>query len=88
MSGTTMIVLIVLIVGVVKVLSGRGRGMANRDQMLDWMRGETGPVTAENRQLREDVRQLKERIAVLERVVTDNHGSIGLDREIERLRDR
>jgi len=25
---------------------------------------------------------------VLERVVTDNHGSIDLDREIERLRDR
>ena len=36
----------------------------------------------------QEIRQLKERIAVLERVVTDNHGSIGLDREIERLRDR
>ena len=36
----------------------------------------------------QEVRQLKERIAVLERVVTDNHGSIGLDREIEQLRDR
>jgi len=36
----------------------------------------------------DEVRQLKERVAVLERVVTDNHGSIDLDREIERLRDR
>ena len=37
---------------------------------------------------RDEVRQLKERVAVLERLVTENHGSLGLDREIERLRDR
>ncbi len=37
---------------------------------------------------RDEVRQLKERIQVLERVITDNHGSQNLDREIERLRDR
>ncbi len=38
--------------------------------------------------LKDDVRQLKERIQVLERVITDNHASSDLDREIERLRDR
>ena len=37
---------------------------------------------------RDEVRQLKERIQVLERVITDNHGSRELDSEIERLRDR
>ena len=37
---------------------------------------------------REEVRQLKERVQVLERVITDNHGSNQLDAEIERLRDR
>jgi hypothetical protein len=31
---------------------------------------------------------MKERIQVLERVITDNHKSVDLDREIERLRDR
>ena len=36
----------------------------------------------------EEVRALKERIQVLERVITDNHGSQDLDRQIERLRDR
>ena len=36
----------------------------------------------------DEVRQLKERIQVLERVITDNHGSRTLDNEIERLRDR
>ncbi|WP_375391481.1 hypothetical protein [uncultured Sphingomonas sp.] len=43
---------------------------------------------AEVTRAREEVRQLKERIQVLERVITDNHGSNELDREIERLRDR
>ncbi len=36
----------------------------------------------------DEVRRLKERIQVLERVITDNHGSQELDREIDRLRDR
>ena len=35
---------------------------------------------------REEIKQLKERIAVLERLATDNTSS--LDREIEKLRDR
>ncbi|WP_174280472.1 hypothetical protein [Sphingomonas bacterium] len=39
-------------------------------------------------QARDEVRQLKERIQVLERVITDKHGSDDLDRQIERLRDR
>ena len=44
---------------------------------------------AESRQLRGEVRQLRDRIAVLERIVTDgdrNRG-IALEREIEQLRD-
>ena len=43
---------------------------------------------ADQARLRDEVRLLKERVRVLERVVTDNHGSHDLDREIERLRDR
>jgi len=40
----------------------------------------------ENQRLREEVRALKDRIAVLERIATDS--STNLDREIEALRDR
>ena len=36
--------------------------------------------------LREEVKQLKERIAVLERLATDTNGAVALDREIETLR--
>ena len=39
-------------------------------------------------QFNSEVKQLKERIAVLERVITDERGSRELDREIEKLRDR
>ncbi len=38
--------------------------------------------------MRDEMRAMKDRIAVLERVITDNHGSLDLDRQIERLRDR
>ncbi len=36
--------------------------------------------------LREEVKGLKERIAVLERLATDDNGARALDREIEKLR--
>jgi len=43
---------------------------------------------AENARLRDEVRALKERVQVLERVITDTEGSVRLDREIESLRDK
>lgn len=51
--------------------------------------GRTGSIreNGETVLLRAEVQQLKERIQVLERVVTDNHSSVDLDRQIERLRD-
>lgn len=50
------------------------------------MAGETDD--GEARRLREEVRTLKERIAVLERLATDDNGARQLDREIEALRDK
>ena len=77
-GGQLMVVLIVLIAVIGSVLKKPRRRGRN------W--GE--PEQAENAQLRDEVKQLKERIQVLERVITDNRSSIDLDREIERLRDR
>ena len=72
------IVLIVLIGSIVGVLNTfiKHRGESHR-----------GNAGGEERTL-DEVRQLKKRIQVLERVITDNHGSRQLDDEIERLRDR
>ena len=46
------------------------------------------PHSDDTRLLVEEVARLRERVQVLERVVTDNHDSIDLDRRIEQLRDR
>lgn len=53
------------------------------------LKGRTSPTEAgagEAERLRDEVRTLKERIAVLERIATDK--STMLEREIEELRDR
>ncbi|RYE02636.1 MAG: hypothetical protein EOP61_07895 [Sphingomonadales bacterium] len=46
-------------------------------------------TAAENARLKDELRAIKERVQVLERVVTDtNDSSARLDREIESLRDK
>jgi Flp pilus assembly protein CpaB len=81
MNPAEMIVLIVLIVviGVVAINKARTQQGAGADRTDD---------STEARQLREEVRALKERIHVLERLATDDTSSVRLDREIEALRDR
>jgi uncharacterized protein YlxW (UPF0749 family) len=51
-------------------------------------KGERMPVAddGEAKRLREEVKQLKERLAVIERITVEKENS--LEREIERLRDR
>lgn len=79
MNPFTMVVCIVLIVAVSRVLRARYHAQGSLTAPAD---------TADTLRLRDEVRQMKERIQVLERVITDNHKSVDLDREIERLRDR
>ena len=76
-----MVVLIVLIVtigSIARAKMGIRRGR----------RGEELSVsdTAEARALRDEVRQLKERVQVLERIAVEKENS--LERQIEELRDR
>lgn len=73
------IVAIVMIAGVIRARLGivrthRGERFVDRQQS-----------TAEAERLREEVRGLKERVAVLERLVTDQ--SSALDREFEKLKN-
>ncbi len=79
MNPFTMVVCIVLIVAVSRVLRARYRAQGSLINSAD---------TGDTLRLREEVSQMKQRIQVLERVITDNHKSVDLDREIERLRDR
>lgn len=43
--------------------------------------------SAETKALQAEIRALKERIQVLERIATDTNRAVTLDQEIERLRD-
>ena len=79
MNPFTMVVCIVLIVAISKVLRAKYRAQGSLINPTD---------TGDTLRLREEVSQMKQRIQVLERVITDNHKSVDLDREIERLRDR
>lgn len=83
MSGNTawmvvMIVLIVSIAGVFKTAISRRVPRQGRDLPL--------PDHGEAARLRDEVRTLKERVAVLERIATDRNHL--LEQEIEQLRDR
>jgi hypothetical protein len=76
-----MVVLIVLIVTIGNIFRAKMGIRRGR-------RGEEMPAagTAETRALRDEVKQLKERIQVLERITVEKENS--LERQIEALRDR
>jgi uncharacterized protein involved in exopolysaccharide biosynthesis len=83
-----MVVAIILIVTVGRVLQARYRH-EHRDDRADTFSPATAASDAENQRLREELKSMKERLAVLERLATDSNDSgARLDREIERLRDR
>lgn len=76
----SMVVAIVLIVTIGGILRARykvGKDWKGNDMVLH------DPDTA---RMREEIKTLKDRIAVLERLATDNTSA--LDREIESLRER
>lgn len=87
MAWAEMVVLIVAIVtigGIVRAKMGVGKDKNGNEINL-----RDPELSDENRQLRGEIGNLKERIAVLERVITDTNGSSAtLDREIEALRNR
>jgi hypothetical protein len=87
MNPFEMVIGIVLIVTVGSIIRARmGVGRDNRGN--DFSLRDPG-VNEENRQLRQEITSLKDRITVLERVITDqNSSSANLDREIEALRNR
>jgi uncharacterized protein YlxW (UPF0749 family) len=74
-----LIVTIVMIAGIFKSRHGSRHGHVQHGS-------EAVPDAAETNRLRDEVKQLKERLAVLERITIEKESS--LEREIDRLRDR
>jgi len=83
MGPFSMVVAIVFILMIGRVLQERYRAIGRvRD-------GEAaGHPSSDTGRSHDEVRQLKERVAVLERLITDSHGRADLERQIEQLRDR
>jgi hypothetical protein len=83
MNPFEMVVAIVAIVSIAGVLRAKF-GVVRRHKGEEYVgRPEPDP---EAEKFREEIRQLKARVATLERIATDTSAS--LDREIESLRDR
>ena len=85
MNPFEMVLGIILIVTIGKVLQAR-YGVRHGRRGAEYSVRDDAAVSAENHRLKTEITDLRERIQVLERVVTDNEGSLRLDREIEKLR--
>jgi len=86
MNPFEMVVAIIVVVTIGSVL--KARYGVHKDKHGNEYVARADPMeTAENARLRDEVRSLKERVQVLERVITDNNSSLRLDAEIEKLRD-
>jgi len=77
------IVLIVTIGSIVRAKHGIRRDRSGNEYFV----GNAGNE-AETKALQAEIRALKDRIQVLERIATDSNRAASLDEEIERLRDR
>lgn len=84
MSGTQITaIIIVAIVMIASVIRAKHTGGRNRDRNRAGMAPPGDD--AETARLRDEVKSLKERLAVIERITVEKENS--LEREIERLRD-
>lgn len=84
MNPFEMVVAIIVVVTIGSVL--KARYGVHKDKHGNEFRADP-QAGIDNARLRDEVRSLKERVQVLERVITDNNSSLRLDAEIEKLRD-
>jgi uncharacterized protein YlxW (UPF0749 family) len=80
MNPFEMVVLIVAITMVATVLKAKYRSDHGGGRKL------AESANAENQRLRQEIATLKDRVAVLERLATEDSGPRALEREIEKLR--
>ena len=76
------IVLIVTIGSIIRAKHGIRRDNRGNEYFVGGAKDD-----AETKALQAEIRTLKDRIQVLERIATDNNRAVTLDQEIEKLRD-
>lgn len=88
MTFFSMVFGIVTVVMIAQILSARYRALGQQAEAHTSNSLPHSVQSIDQMRAQDEIRQLKERVAVLERVITDHNRSIDLDREIDRLRDR
>lgn len=86
----TMVVAIVLIVTIGKVLSSKHKARHGIIEDEDMLGNKTQRLLGnkDTQAMQDEIRTLKERIQVLERIATDNNSASDINRQIEELRSR
>lgn len=86
MNPFEMVIGIVLIVTIGSIIRAK-HGIRRDNKGNEYFAGNAAG-DAETKALQAEIRALKDRIQVLERIATDHNRAATLDEEIERLRDR
>jgi len=83
-----MVVAIILIITVGKIVQTKQKAKHGIVEDQDFMGTKTHRLLngAENQKMQDEIKALKERIQVLERIATDNNNANDLNRQIEELR--
>jgi hypothetical protein len=86
----TMVVAIVLIVTIGKVLSSKHKARHGIVEDEDMLGNKTQRLLGndDTKAMQDEIRTLKDRIQVLERIATDNNSASDINRQIEELRGR
>ncbi|MGH6693700.1 hypothetical protein [Sphingopyxis sp.] len=85
MNPFEMVIGIVLIVTIGSIIRAK-HGIRRDNKGNEFFVGNTAD-NAETKALQAEIRSLKDRIQVLERIATDHNRAVTLDQEIEKLRD-
>ncbi len=86
----TMVVAIVLIATIGKVLSSKYKAQNGIVEDVDMMGNTKQRVieSGDTQKMQDEIRTLKDRIQVLERIATDNSSANDINRQIEALREK
>lgn len=85
-----MVVAIIFIITIGKIIQTKQKAKIGIVEDQDFMGTKTHRLwnSEETQQMQDEIKALKERIQVLERIATENNSANDLNRQIEELRDR
>lgn len=85
-----MVVAIILIITVGKIISSKQKAKHGIIEDEDMLGNKTQRLigNSETSAMQDEIRALKDRIQVLERIATDNNSASDINRQIEELRNR